>query len=252
MEKMNHLIDIIIPSFNNPQYLGPCVTSILKNYATPNLCRIIIVNNGDPESINIDDKRVTVIHSKKNLGWEGGLKRGLEESKAEFVVFMNDDTYIPTSSRLWLNTLLQNFKDPSTGAVGPSSNVVMGSQNIFVDVEYHIYPATFLIGFCMMLRRSALDKAGGIDAGLPGGDDFDLSIRLRKAGYRLLVDRTVFVYHHGFTTGNKVHGDYTIKGGWNSFEFKSEVDTALIQKHGFKEWWNTINGIAFILLAEKI
>jgi len=94
----------------------------------------------------------------------------------------------------------------------------------------------------MMLRRSALDKAGGIDAGLPGGDDFDLSIRLRKAGYRLLVDRTVFVYHHGFTTGNKVHGDYTIKGGWNSFEFKSEVDTALIQKHGFKEWWNTIKG----------
>ncbi len=237
---MNNIVDIIIPTWNNPNYLYPCVNSLMRNNTTENLFHIYIINNGYPGSINVDNPHITVIDAGENLGWEGGLKLGLQHSKAPFVVFHNDDTYIPPISRLWLNHLLQHFKDPRVGAVGPSSNVVMGRQNIFADLAAHIFPVKYLIGFCFMVRREALEKAGGVDDTLPGGDDFDLSIRLADAGYTLLADRSVFVYHHGFKTGERIFGTADKTGGWNSYEFKEKTDFALIKKHGFRKWYELI------------
>ena len=147
-----------------------------------NLVRIIVVNNGAKESVPILGPGIEVIHAGKNLGWEGGLKLGLEKSDSEFVLFCNDDIVIPQSSFLWLENMLQHFGNPKCLAVGPASNCVMGLQSIFWDTGVASFKTTYLIGFFMLVRRSALELAGGIDDELPGGDDLDLSIRLRKAG----------------------------------------------------------------------
>jgi O-antigen biosynthesis protein len=239
-----HAVSIIIPTYNNYEYLAPCLQSILRNKASEGLFHVYVVNNGHKESCDwINNKDVTVIQSEgKNLGWEGALKLGLEKTESPFVLFLNDDTYIPSSSRFWLNILLQAFLDKEVGAVGPSSNVVMGLQNIFTDTAFSVFPSKFLIGFCFMVRRDAIVKAGGIDDSLPGGDDLDMSIRLRKAGYKLIANKDVFVYHHGFKTGNKVHGDVNQRNGWNSFEMMEKTNHALIRKHGFAEWWDCTKG----------
>jgi GT2 family glycosyltransferase len=240
----NNIIDIIIPTWNNTQYLQSCLSSILHNKTAENLFHIYVVNNGHENSCDwIVHQDVTVLQSGENLGWEGGLKKALEHSKAQYVLFLNDDTYIPDSSRMWLSQLIQHFRNPRIAAVGPSSNVVMGMQNIFSTIGFQIFPVKFLIGFCLMVRRSALDQVGGVDDTLPGGDDLDLSIRLRDAGYKLIVDREVFVYHHGFKTGERVHGTPDKTGGWNSFEFKEKTDFALITKHGFKKWVDCVMGV---------
>jgi GT2 family glycosyltransferase/predicted SAM-dependent methyltransferase len=240
---MGASVDIIIPTWDNPQYLQAALASLTGNRVTEGLFHIYVVNNGHPKSCDgINSPQVTVLQAGENLGWEGGLKLGLEHSKAPFVCFFNDDAFIPPSSRLWLNTLLQSFRDERVGAVGPASNVVMGFQNIFAAAPYHRFTTKFLIGFCMLVRRSALDEVGGVDDSLPGGDDLDLSIRLRNAGYKLIVDRDVFVFHHGFKTGERVHGTADKAGGWNSYEFKDATDHALIKKHGLRAWYETMMG----------
>lgn len=239
----DHLIDIIIPTYNNTQYLQPCLTSLLSNQVTAGLFKVIVINNGHEHSCDwIQHPQVTVINSGKNLGWEGGIDLGLQHSKSEFVIFMNDDTYVPPSSRLWINQLVELFRDQKVAAVGPASNVVMGMQNIFVNLNAHIFTTTFLIGYCVMHRRSAFDEIGGMDTNCPGGDDLDWSIRLRKAGYKLLVDRDVFIYHHGFKTGERVEGPASATNGWNSYEKMERTNHYLIKKHGFKEWWETMKG----------
>lgn len=233
---------IIIPTFNNPTLLGQCINSILMHTQARGLMEILVINNGDKEI----EKYVTahplvrVISADKNLGWEGGLKLGIENSTTPFLCFMNDDTYIPFSSNLWLARCLSEFKNQFVGAVGPSSNVVRGAQNIFLDQfgGYHSPYAPFLIGFCIFVRRSHLMEAGGIDETLPGGDDFDLSIRLRRLGKKLVICRDVFVYHHGFKTGERVHGGPDKPGGWNSQEMSEKTNIALIRKHSFKDFIN--------------
>lgn len=238
-----HALDIVIPTFNNYEYLAPCLQSILRNKTSEGLFHIYVVNNGHAESCNwINNKDVTVLQPGKNLGWEGGLKYALEQTSSPYVLFLNDDVHIPQGSRMWINELLQPFLDPSVGAVGPSSNVVMGLQNIFTDTALPVFSTKFLIGFCFLVKREALMKAGGIDDSLPGGDDIDMSIRLRNEGYKLICKKDVFVYHHGFKTGSKVHGDQNKKNGWNSYEMLEKTNHALIAKHGFKTWWDTQKG----------
>lgn len=246
------LVDIIIPSMDNAGFLQPCLSSLLGNQSAENLFHITIVNNGHKNSCDWVDKRVSVLQPGKNIGWEGALKLGLQETKAPFVVFLNDDTHFPTSSRMWLNELLQHFVHEDVGAVGPSSNVVMGFQNIFTQTPIPVFCPTFLIGFCFVVRRSAIEKAGGIDDSLPGGDDIDMSIRLRKAGYRLVADKNVFVYHHGFKTGTRVHGTEAQRNGWNSFEMMEKTNHALIRKHGFIAWWETYKGAWSFPMPERV
>lgn len=241
---MKELVSIIIPTWNNQDYLQPCLASLIKYRPSEKPFHIYVINNGHPNSCDwINSPLVTVINAGKNLGWEGGLKLGLEQSDSEFVVFLNDDTYIPSFSRLWLTNALQHFKWDKVGAVGPASNVVMGKQSIFSMEKYDVFRAKFLIGYCFIVRRSALMEVGGIDDTLPGGDDLDMSIRLRDGGYHLFVDKNIFVYHHGFKTGERVHGGSDKAFGWNSYEFKERSDTALIKKHGFAKWCDVMSGI---------
>jgi len=235
------LVAVIIPTFNNPEYLIPCVVSIINNSITDDLVHIYVVNNGTSESVGplLGNPLVTILQQDHNLGWEGGLKAGLSASKEKYVVFMNDDTFVPMSSRRWVNQMLNHFVYSDCAAVGPSSNVVMGSQQMFANLRKTGLRVKFLIGFCMMVRRDYLEEAGGIDDTLPGGDDLDLSIRFRAIGKYLFCDREVFIYHHGFKTGLRLHGS-----DWNSAEMTERTHHALIRKHGLKAFldlWTPFN-----------
>lgn len=240
---MSHALDILIPSFNNFEYLRPCLESILRNKTSQGLFHVYVVNNGHEKSCDwINHKDITVFNTGSNLGWEGALEYALAKTSAPYVMFLNDDVLIPPASMMWINQLLQHFISDEVGAVGPSSNVVMGLQNIFHQTDLSVFTAKYLIGFCFMTRRKTILEVGGIDPSLPGGDDLDMSIRLRDAGYKLIVDKNVFVYHHGFKTGTRVNGDAQKMNGWNSFEMIEKTNHAIIRKHGFKKWWECIKG----------
>lgn len=247
MSSLREPVTIIVPTFNNFDQLKDMIISIAQ-YKLIYPIRFVIVNNGEPEMSKMpffDHPDITMLTPKKNLGWEGGLKLGLTKCDTEFVMFANDDIYIPEFSKDWISRLLQPFHDKTIGAVGPCTNVAMGAQNIFNRREMQTskawYGVNFLIGFCMLLRREALEVAGGIDDTLPGGDDLDLSIRLQQAGYNLVLDASTFVWHHGFQTGTRVHGDHTKPNGWNSREMTERTNMALIKKHGLKTWHNLLH-----------
>lgn len=245
---MSEIVTIIMPTMDNPQYLVPCLISMFGNKHAEGFFRVVVVDNGKTpcETFLPPDIReqVEIVRTGQNLGWEGGLLEGLKHvpEDTEFILFCNDDVHIPTSSFLWLSDMVEGFRNPKVGAIGPSSNVVMGRQNIFMDEPYYAFYANYLIGFCMLVRKEALVKAGGVDATLPGGDDLDLSIRLIDAGYHLMVNRRVFVYHHGFKTGTRVKGDVNSPNGWNSYDMWHKTNTALIKKHGFARWQQMLMG----------
>lgn len=231
---------IVIPTFNNLEYLIPCVQSIMDN--TVSFYNFKIVNNGAKQ---LEDyvKGLDIIHTGQNLGWMGGINAALKElpDNCKYVLLMNDDTHILPNDYDWLDKLRDVLdKDPTVGAVGPASNVVAGWQNM----RHRRIPATvsvkFLIGFCCLIRRELLEQIGGLDESLPGGDDLDWSIAIRKLGYKLIARRDVFVYHHGFVTGTKVRGGADTFNGWNSLKMIEDTNHAIIRKHGFKAFMETV------------
>jgi len=237
----NTPIDVIIPTYENPDQLLQCIHS-MEATKLNRPCNIIVVNNGPVNLFPMQEKYgFKLLMPDRNLGWTGGLAYGLKSSKSEFVMFANDDIFIPASSSMWLHNMARVLQQyPGVGAVGPASNCVMGLQNIWSQSREYYQNVQFLIGFCMLVRREALDKIGGLDESFNTGDDIDLSMRLKQGGYSLINARNTFVYHHGFQTGEVLYGKPDEPGGWNSLQMTEQTNDRLIQKHGFKKWWRTM------------
>jgi len=180
----------------------------------------------------------TVIRPPVNTGSKAGAQNyAMRYVKTEFTMAIDADTTVAPDS---IEHFMKVMADPTVAAAGPSSNMVAGPQSTTQQLDAPCYLARYLIGFCLLVRRSALYQVGGIDTALPGGDDIDLSIRLRQTGYKLICDRRSFVYHYGFRTGERVHGKPDQPWGWNSPAMIDATANALIAKHGraaFNEAW---------------
>lgn len=238
-------ITILIPTWNNPQFFDPCVNSIARTGALGGLCSLIVVNNGkqDIKSRLKDWPNTMVLEPGENLGWERGLEYGLKHTESPFVVFQNDDTLIPRASAQFYQQLLTRFNDDTVAAVGPATTVAAGWHSVYSQNPLStVAEVSYLIFFTVMMRRDHYDAAGGIDTNCPGGDDVDLSIRLRQMGKKLLINPSAFIIHHGFKTGERVRGDSNVAGGWNSKEMSDRTNQFLIRKHGFSTFMQTMRG----------
>lgn len=239
---MEPLLTVQIPTFRNIQQLCATIATLMGYHDYPMQVRIIN-NDGTPEGEEEIDKIVArdtsdmleVIHAKSNLGWMGAHNLALKTCTTPYVCLLNDDVFFLPGNPAFFRTLTHWFKDPDVGAVGPISNFAMGTQNMFnIDVPI-IAQTTLLIGFCCAMRTQLIKDIGGLDESLPGGDDLDWSIRIRDAGYKLMLDKSLFVYHHGQQTGHKVHGAY-----WDSQQHQDRTNNALIRKHGVAKWYDCV------------
>lgn len=207
-------IPIIIVSYNTLFYTRRCIESILvhSHFERSLPFGLIVVDNGSTDGTreyldSIHDSGCDwVIPLSQNHGWVQGVNYGLEyaleEYDPELVIFSNSDIVIP-GDRIWLDKYVQVLQRPDAGAVGPTSNFVMGLQKYEFSPQLPpVHETRFLIGFFMAVKASVLREVGLLDErfGMGGNDDLDLSIRIRQAGYKLLINRSAFIYHYGSKT----------------------------------------------------
>jgi GT2 family glycosyltransferase len=236
-------LSVIVPTWNNADQLIQMVNSMTRiGFFDKGDRELVIVNNGkqpcDKDFAHIMAKRsLQVVNCKDNRGWEGGLIEGLKVAKGEYVCFQNDDVHIPQNQINFYDELMS----VDCGMIGPVTTCAAGLQSIYAqNAPTQLTEVSWLIFFCALMKRSTLEEVGGVDETLPGGDDFDLSIRMRKAGKKLFVHPGSFLIHHGFQTGTRVKGGQDKDGGWNSQKMVDNVNKALIKKHGFKTWFDCV------------
>jgi GT2 family glycosyltransferase len=244
---MKPTCSIIVPTWNLPELFTPCVESIAKTGVLDGLCELIVVNNGIQNMDFLKDwPNVKVLTPGRNLGWEGGLELGLKHAQGDFICFQNDDTIIPKATQDFYSQLLWPFNNKNVAAVGPSTTNAAGWQSVYRNTTPRtLTELPFLIFFTVMVRRSDLEAAGGIDTTAPGGDDLDLCMRFRKMGKSVIINPDAFIIHHAFKTGERVKGGSDKPGGWNSKEMTDRTNRWLIQKHGFKFYMETIRGFSY-------
>lgn len=90
----NFKYSILIPSWNNLDFLKLCIESIKKNsHFTHQL--VIIVNEGKDGSLEWIESQddIDYVHSKTNIGICYGLNSARPLIKTDYVVYANDDMY---------------------------------------------------------------------------------------------------------------------------------------------------------------
>jgi len=211
-------VSIIIPAFNQLHYCRQCVDTLLMNTRPP--YRLILVDNGSTDGVGDYFDSIpgaTVIHTGRNLGFAGGVNRGIEQARGH-ILLLNSDTVLPQD---WLEPLRDALRrTPDAGMVGPRSNCVSGPQQIdgleFQSLEeINAYARALreqqagklvdvdrLVGFCLLIRDETAAAVGLFDErfGIGNFEDDDYALRVRRAGYRLCIAQDAFVYHYGSRT----------------------------------------------------
>ena len=129
------LISIIVPVYNVELYLKRCVDSLI-NQTYRNL-EIILVDDGSPdycgeicdEYANIDN-RIKVVH-KDNAGLSEARNTGIEQSKGDFLFFIDSDDWIEKET---CESVLQNAVE------NHSDLVVFGVRDYYPSGKTREFP----------------------------------------------------------------------------------------------------------------
>ncbi len=211
---------IIILTFNQLEYTKKCVKSLRKH--TPEPHEIIFVDNGSTDGtvkwlrrLTQENKHYRLIENEQNLGFAKGCNQGIETSRGEFVLLLNNDVVVTEG---WLSGLLDCLSHaPDAGVVGPMTNNISGPQQVafgqYRSVNYlDKYAATFkerfrhrripqrrMVGFCMLFKRALVERIGMLDESFGTGnfEDDDFCLRAALAGYQNYIAGDVFVHHYG-------------------------------------------------------
>lgn len=169
---------------------------------------------------NIDeyttDYEVVVIHNNYE-GFAKACNQGIGIARHDFICFLNDDTMVTPN---WLDKLKKCFADNSDcGIAGPTTcysrgmqcdNKIMAkrfrwSRSDILDYAKSLkdgYSKIGIYGFCMLTKKSVLDKVGYFDErfGLGNYEEVDLILRMSYAGYHPYWVRGAYVHHFGNQT----------------------------------------------------
>jgi GT2 family glycosyltransferase/SAM-dependent methyltransferase len=220
-------VDIIIPVYRGRTETMACLNSVLASQALLRCnTEIVVINDASPQDDLVADlqelasaQQITLVEQPENLGFIRTMNRAMALHPQRDVVWLNADTRVTGN---WLDRLrgIAN-KDPDIAAVSPLSNhgelmsfPHQNRQGFMPDAATQkqldtlakkawngeIADLEAVCGFCLYMRRCALDEVGFLDeknlvAGY--GEDTDWSQRALALGWRLTAAPNVFVAHHG-------------------------------------------------------
>lgn len=106
-------VSVVIPVYNNEQYIVQCIESLQHQTYTD--IEIILINDGSNQKCSKlvthlakKDERIVLLSQKKNAGTGTARNTGIEHATGEFIYFMDSDDYIPEQT---LELLVSEIKD---------------------------------------------------------------------------------------------------------------------------------------------
>jgi len=204
------LISVIVITLNEEKNIAACLDSLSRLDYPPEKHSITVVDASQDATPEIVRGYPKVHYLRSGKGFSRQRNAGLRATESEIVAFTDADCLIPSE---WLRVISRAFKDPNVSGVGGNALLPPGSGyfercaaavghpaggSIGFDANVTRGPGgiDFIAGCNSAFRRSALEAVGGYDSGFEdGGEDVDLSRRLRQSGFFIDYVPELTVYH---------------------------------------------------------
>ena len=193
------LVSIVIPAFNEEKVIKYTIDSIeANNY--PNK-EIIVVNDGSNDNtkqVALKSAKTTSIRviDTNRCGRANAVNEGIKAARGELILVTDADTYVAEN---WVKKMTEPFVDPKIGAVG--GPIYSHDPETFMQKWQQAYNLVildflkrsmdsvngmmFISGASGCFRKEAIEKIGYFDTRLRTLATMDLTIRIRKAGYKV-------------------------------------------------------------------
>src|SRR3954447_1372714 len=205
ISRVRSSVSVIIPVYGAAEELRRCLASVARHTDLARH-RVIIVLDGPQEPL--PDFPATILRNPQRLGFVQSVNRGMRESTSD-VVLLNSDTIVTTN---WLEKMIDAaYSSQRIATVTPLSNnaticTVTASHDIdaFAAHVERVSQRAYVrlptaVGFCMYIRRAALDDLGLFDEafGLGYGEENDFCMRASARGWEHIADDATFIHHEG-------------------------------------------------------
>ena len=249
---LNKKIAIIIVNWKQYELTINCLLSLQK-VEYKNLEVILVDNEYNFEKINkikSDFNKVEVIESKENLGFAAANNIGIKyaiKNKFEYVMLLNNDTEV---NKKFLTPLLNSFQnDNSLGAVQPlimnyNNRAKVWNAGGYLN-NFFGFPYTnnklnnkkrqidWITGCCILLKTKVIKKAGLMDEDFFAYyEDVDWSLRIKKLGYKLGIEGSSVIFHHGTKSSNNSNFEGNLSPFVHYLNIRNHI--YLVKKHSDK------------------
>jgi GT2 family glycosyltransferase len=222
---MTPVVSVVIVNLNQRDLLARCLESLWRQ-TFPSV-EIVVVDNGSTDGSidylrSIPEARLSSIYLSSNRGFAGACNAGIRTARGKYIATLNNDA---EAHPRWLEGLVAAMEaDPSIGMC--ASKILFHGDRQRIDKAGHlIYPdglnhgrgsgekdvgqfevqeeVLFPDAAAALYRREMLDGVGLFDeAFFAYGDDADLGLRARLAGWICIYVPNAVVYHiHSATAG---------------------------------------------------
>lgn len=213
-------VSVVVPVHDAPEDVARCLAALVAR--TSGAARLIILDDAstDPRIAEVlapyrAMPGVLVVENPANLGFTATCNRGIALAGRDDVVLLNSDAEVPSRWLEGLTAAAYSAPDiasatPLSDNAGPFSVPEVASRaeldadalsRLAAQAAIAAYPETPTgHGFCLYLRRDALDALGPLDANaFPRGygEENDWCLRALRAGFRHVVDDRTLVRHRG-------------------------------------------------------
>lgn len=235
---------VVVLHYKGRKYVRQCLQSLKKAKAKNFSLQVVVVDNKSPEPIVDFPKKYpdyVLIKNKENLGFVEGNNVGIRYSlkkRADYVIFLNNDTYIDPQMIVCLIEASESNK--KAGLLAPKiyfapeyeyhhnrykksergkvfwyaggeidwKNVITQHRGVD-EVDKGQYDQTeetdYISGCCLLVKREVLKKIGLLDKKyFAYYEDSDFSVRAKKAGFKLLYVPQAKMWH--FNAGSSEVG----------------------------------------------
>lgn len=215
-------VTIFVLAYNRLEKTKRCVEAILKHTNEINY-ELLLIDNGSKDGTleyfqSIPCLNKKIFHITQNLGAQFALNLAMRSFSGRYFVQVTNDVVV---TKNWLSNLLRCMEsDPQTGMVSPGSSNISNLQEIplaFSSYEEMQEKAAAynrsdprkweqrlrLMTVVLVIKREVMEQIGMIDRGFYHDfSDDDFSVRVRRAGYKLMLCMDTFVHHdHDFRHG---------------------------------------------------
>lgn len=203
-------LSIIIVSYNTVDLLRDCLASIQSQPGSG--YEVIVVDNassdGSADMVRAGYPDTVLVASRTNLGFGRANNHALSMAKGELIWLLNPDTRLQKGA---LNAAVAFMaRNPAIGMAGTALINPDGSPQLSVEKSYpgQRYANDILgnlpggiawvMGASIIARREVLDSVGGFDEQFfLYGEDADLCLMVRKAGWPIGFAEDSQVIHYG-------------------------------------------------------
>ncbi len=215
------MISIVIPTYNNLDYLKLCLKSLEKNSSFKHEI-IIHINDGSDGTLNfVKAKKYKHTISNVNIGLCSSINKAAKLMSNKYILYSHDDMYFCPN---WDKVLLDEVKSLnhdnfylSGTMIEPNSGHIIYDFGIDLDtfkedellskyknINFYDHQGTHFAPH--LVSKKMWDKVGGFSEEFnPGiGSDPDFNMKLWKEGVRTFKGLNDFkVYHFGSLTTRK-------------------------------------------------